>query len=189
MRVEALSSFLHGYQSEEAEFLVEGFREGFKIPARAFECNAYRGNHPSVLKHADIVDEMLQREINLGRVCGPFLYPPFDNFHLSPLAIIPKQESGKYRLIHNLSFPEGLSVNAAISKESTAVTSESLDSALEWVIAYGRNSLIAKADIEEAYRIIPIHPESFHLLGFTWRNCWYFDKFLPFGLSHSCQLF
>ena len=187
--VEALTNCLRGYPSSEADFLVAGFTHGFKIPADAFNYDANVGNHPSVLGQADIVGNIIEREIKLGRVCGPFTSPPFDNFHVSPLALVPKQELGKYRLIHNLSYPRDNSVNSAIPKEHTSVSYDTLDSALEWVLSYGRGSLIAKVDIEEAYRIIPIHPESFHLLGFTWGNKWYFDRFLPFGLSYSCQLF
>lgn len=168
---------------------MAGFKHGFKIPANFFTHDAYGGNHPSVMGQPDIVESIIAREIKLGRVCGPFTSPPFDNFHVSPLALIPKQEPGKFRLIHNLSYPRDNSVNSAIPREHTTVSYETLDAALEWVLAYGEGSLIAKVDIEEAYRIIPIHPESFHLLGFTWRNKWYFDRFLPFGLSYSCQLF
>jgi hypothetical protein len=46
-----------------------------------------------------------------------------------------------------------------------------------------------KADIQSAYRIVPIHPSQHHLLGFRWRGQYYYDKFLPMGLAESCKLF
>lgn len=39
----------------------------------------------------------------------------------------------------------------------------------------GRGSLLAKFDIQEAYRIVPIHP------GIVWNNQLHIDTFLPFG--------
>ena len=64
-----------------------------------------------------------------------------------------------------------------------------LDDALDLIVKFGRGCRIAKADIEEAYRIVPIHPESCHLLGFTWGGKLFYDRSLPFGLSYSCRLF
>ena len=48
---------------------------------------------------------------------------------------------------------------------------------------------MAKADIEDAFRLIPIHPEYHHLLGFTWKDAFYVDTCLPMGCSCSCQIF
>ncbi|XP_029441489.1 vomeronasal type-2 receptor 26-like [Rhinatrema bivittatum] len=46
-----------------------------------------------------------------------------------PEAVIPKRELGKYRLIHNLSFPEGGTVNDGIPRELCVVRYTSFDSA------------------------------------------------------------
>ncbi|KAK3107485.1 hypothetical protein FSP39_015569 [Pinctada imbricata] len=48
---------------------------------------------------------------------------------------------------------------------------------------------MAKTDIAEAFKNVPIHPSDFELLGFSFQNKFYFDKTLPFGLSFSCNLF
>ena len=45
----------------------------------------------------------------------------------------------------------------------------------------GRGSLLAKFDIQETYRIVPIHP------GIVWNNQLHIDAALPFGL-HSAPL-
>jgi hypothetical protein len=34
-----------------------------------------------------------------------------------------------------------------------------------------------------------IHPSDHHLLGFTWNNCYYYDRCIPMGASSSCQIF
>lgn len=41
----------------------------------------------------------------------------------------------------------------------------SFDAAMSWVRRYGKGVLMAKTDIEAAFRLLPVHPRSFHLLG------------------------
>lgn len=48
---------------------------------------------------------------------------------------------------------------------------------------------MAKTDIKSAFRIIPIHPSDFPLLGMKWDNQFYYDVCLPMGLSSSCAIF
>ena len=49
--------------------------------------------------------DKLRKEIAAGRIVGPYDAPPFQPFHISPLALRPKKQLGKYRLLHNLSHP------------------------------------------------------------------------------------
>ena len=48
---------------------------------------------------------------------------------------------------------------------------------------------MAKTDTQFAFRIIPIHPKDYSLLGIHWDGHYYFDRTLPMGLSSSCCLF
>ena len=48
---------------------------------------------------------------------------------------------------------------------------------------------MAKMDIEEAYRIIPIHPDNRDLLGIYWDGQVYVDTALPFGLRSAPLIF
>ena len=65
--------------------------------------------------------------MSLGRIAGPFTSLPFDNFVISPLGLVPKKESGKYRIIHDLSFSKSDSVNLFISNAEATVQYESLE--------------------------------------------------------------
>ena len=40
-----------------------------------------------------------------------------------------------------------------------------------------------------AFRIIPLHPRDFDLLGLEWEGKFYFDRCLPMGCSSSCNKF
>ena len=43
--------------------------------------------------------------------------------------------------------------------------------------------------IQSAYRIIPVHPSDRHLLGMFWRDCYYIDLTLRFGLRSAPAIF
>ena len=65
----------------------------------------------SASEHPDRVDQKLTKEIEEGRIVGPFAEPPLPNLRISPLGVIPKKVQGEFRMIHHLSFPFGASVN------------------------------------------------------------------------------
>ena len=48
---------------------------------------------------------------------------------------------------------------------------------------------MAKTDIKDAFRIIPVNPKDYHFLGFTWKGQFYYERCLPLGTSSSCQIF
>lgn len=44
---------------------------------------------------------------------------------------------------------------------------DTLDSIVSLVQFFGEGTLMAKSDIKDAFRIVPINPLEYHLLGFT----------------------
>lgn len=129
------------------------------------------------------------KEVALGRMFGPFSSPPFSNFRVSPLGVVPKKESGKFRLIHHLSHPKGSSVNDGIPKDDASVSYVSFDRAVMLVRQAGPGALLAKSDIESAFRLLPVHPECYHLLGCRVDDEYFYDACLPMGCSISCYYF
>ncbi|KAM3912164.1 uncharacterized protein RB166_020655 [Leptodactylus fuscus] len=138
---------------------------------------------PSVLR------DKICKEVSLGSIVGPFSSPPFHNLRVSPLGIVPKKESGKFRLIHHLSHPKGFSVNDGISRSLASVSYVSFDRAVSLLRVAGPGALMAKSDIESAFRLLPVHPECYHLLGCSMDGQFYFDSCLPMGCSISCHFF
>ena len=133
---------------------------------------------------------MIHKELSLGRIPGPFKSLPFDNFVISPLGLVPKKETGKYRIIHDLSFSKSDYVNLFISDAEATVQYESLDYIVKIVKMDGQFSMIAKTNIEEVFWFLPMHPGDYHLLGFSLgNNAYYYDKCLPVGLKLSCSYF
>ena len=109
---------------------------------------------------------MLQKELAHNRISVPFRDPPFPVFRSSPLGLVAKTTPGEFRLIHNLSYPEGDSVNSSIPDQYKRVQYESMDDLIALVLQAGPGSKISKCDIQGAYRNIPILPACYHILGF-----------------------
>ena len=137
-----------------------------------------------------IIEEKIDKELSLGRFSGPFQVPPYTSFIISPLGLREKKTPGEYRVIHNLSHPyDETSVNHNIPKESAKVQYASITDAISFINSFGPGCYMAKTDIKSAFRIVPVHPDDRHLLGFKWKGRYYFDNCLPMGCSSSCQLF
>lgn len=49
--------------------------------------------------------------------------------------------------------------------------------------------LLAKTNIEAAFQVIPVHPDSFQLLRCLWLGQYFVDRCLPMGCAISCFLF
>ena len=93
--------------------------------------------------------------------------------------------SNKFRTIFHLSFPKSgmTSINYSISQEKFSLHYVSIDDGIEGIMRFGQGCFLAKTDIESAFRLIPVHPDDYELLGMYWEGKYYYDKVLPFGLS------
>ncbi|KAL9977469.1 hypothetical protein ACROYT_G014875 [Oculina patagonica] len=81
----------------------------------------------------------------------------------------------------------GSSVNDGIPPEYTSVHYASIDGAIKLIRSAGPGCFVAKTD--NAFRIIPIHPNDYNFLGMQWRGLYYYDQCMPMGCSSSCLMF
>ena len=88
-----------------------------------------------------------------------------------------------------MSSPGGHSVNDGIDPEKFSMQYVRVDDIIRMVVRHGRGALIAKFDVEAAYRNIPVHPSDRYLLGLKWRDQFYVDLVLPFGLRSAPSIF
>ena len=131
----------------------------------------------------------LDKELGAHRLAGPFQSPPFSPFLVSTLGLVPKKTPGEFRLIHHLSFPKGSSVNDGIPPEHTRVCYATTEDAIQQIKLVGSGAYLAKTDIKNAFRILPIRQEDYGLLGMKWRDKFYYDLCMPMGCSSSCRTF
>ena len=61
-----------------------------------------------------VIRDYLTTELHAGRIVGPFDPKQYPYIHTSRFGVIPKNTPGKWRLIVDLSSPEGRSVNDGI---------------------------------------------------------------------------
>ena len=64
---------------------------------------------------------------------------------------------------------------------------ESINDAVK-ILQNKPSAWMAKADIADAFRLIPLHPSNYNLTGF-YLDGFYYDKCLPMGCSSSCRIF
>ncbi len=143
----------------------------------------------SARQNAAVIETYLAKEGALGRVVGP-LPPGALEVQISRFGVIPKgHQPGKWRLIVDLSYPKGACVNEGIEPELCSLKYVTIDEAVRRVLSRGRGTLLAKLDLESAYRIVPVHPDDRLLLGMEWQGQVYIDTALPFGLWLAPKLF
>ena len=123
-----------------------------------------------------------------GHTSGPFDSPPYPVLHCSPLGAVPKKDN-TYRLILDLSSPHGSSINAGISRSDYSVRYSSFDEAVNLVAQFPNSCYLAKLDIKHAFRLCPVRPEDWCLLGHSFEEQYFIDTRLPFGSRSSPFLF
>ena len=167
--------------------LAEGFRVGFD---RRQQLRSATHNLPSVSEHNSVVSSYINTELSANRLLGPLPSRIARYTHRSRIGVVPKgHNTGKWRLITDLSFPPGFSVNDGISSALCSLSYISVDTAAAVITSLGQGTLLAKIDVQAAYRLIPVHPDDRPLLGIEWKGSVYCDAMLPFGLRSAAKIF
>ena len=104
-----------------------------------------------------------------------------------------KPNSDRRRVIIDLSWPHGASVNSGIDKDTYldsafTLTFPTVDHITSELKRLGRGALLYKIDVSRAFRHVRIDPGDYDLLGLHCRDA-YVDTCLPFGTRHGSQIF
>ena len=85
---------------------------------------------------------------------------------MSSFGVIPKRgQLGNWHLIVDLSSPAGSSVKDGIDPHKFTLHYITVDQIICLVSQFGKGALMAKFDVESAYRNVPVHPTERYLLG------------------------
>ena len=187
----AWAQSLHSHPDKGfTNFVIAGLANGFRIgfnPALVSLGSAH-SNMRSALDHPQTVSEYLSGEKATGRIGT--LPTPISPLQISPFGVIPKKSKpGKWRLIIDLSSPEGHSVNDGIEKALCSISYVKIDQVEKAVLSLPPGALMAKIDVKHAYRNVPVHPDDRHLLAMQWDGEILVDKVLPFGLRSAPFIF
>ena len=138
-------------------------------------------NHLGARAFKEEIAQILDNEIKRGAVIGPFKDPPFPGAtFLSPLNSIPKKDSQEHRLILDLSFPEGNSINDGIEKdwylgECDKLVLPLVDRLVERIMALGRGCKMWKVDLIKAYRQIYLCPGCVNKVTYKFNGKFFID--------------
>jgi hypothetical protein len=147
---------------EDRDFLLDGIKNGFRITDPAYvpqqvECENYKSATGD--DNRQKVEQQILEEVALGRYVVVSDKPVI----VSSLGAIEKPDSHKVRLIHDCSRPTGKSVNSYTNPKSFKY--ETVDNAVKMLTPGG---WMAKLDLSQAYRSVPIHPECYKATGLKW---------------------
>ena len=115
--IQHLEAALSGYSDQHfVSQLCNNFKFGVHIGFQGQRTPRFSRNLPTAFANTDIVSSNLAREVSLDRTAGPFDTPPFKNFQVSPIGLVPKKNSNKFRTIFYLSYPKSgsTSINCSI---------------------------------------------------------------------------
>ncbi len=173
-------------------YLLQGIREGFRIGYcyGMSTCRSAVTNMQSATVRPEVISSFLEAELHAGRVFGPVDLELANTVQVNRFGLVPKgHQPGKWRLIVDLSSPKGGSVNDGIEPSLCRLHYTSVDEACVKVTAKGQGAMLAKFDVEGAFRTVSVHLDDRWLLGMQWDGHIYVDKVLPFGLRSAPKLY
>ena len=173
----------------DSDYVLSGIEFGFALGTQSGVAISAKRNCSSAYAHPDRIARYLLDELSFNSIAGPFDSPPCEAQHVNRFGVIPKSTPGKFRLITDLSFPRGGSVNDLIPDSEAAVSYVGIPEAISSIMQLGPGTLLAKFDIQRAYRLLPVCPAQRYLLGMCWKGAYFVDLAIPFGLRSAPRIF
>ena len=122
------------------DYLVKGLHHGFRIGFGygSLQCASAGSNMQSAEVRPNVIADFLASELRDGRVLGPVAPAIAEAVHVNRFGLVPKgHQPGKWRLIVDLSFPAGRSVNDGIDTALCSLHYTSVDEACRRVHGLG----------------------------------------------------
>eukprot|EP00731_Ephydatia_muelleri_P003005 Em0001g3005a len=136
----------------------------------------------SALAHQEDIDAELDKEVQARKVLGPFPSTLRETSGPRGWEWYPKMNN-KCRVILHLFAPEGHSVKDFIIREEFTIHYSTMDDAVALLGRLDRGALMAKLDLQAAFRMVPVLASEWELLRMYWHDKYHVDTCLPFGLN------
>ena len=176
------------HDRQVCDFLRYGWPVTYTAPSIP---TASKTNHASATRNPAAVDAFIEKELGKEALLGPFERPPFEPWtQTSPLMTRDKPDGSGKRVIIDLSFPEGSSVNDGIMKNfyQGEDNTYSLPTALDLgdlLLEGGKGTFMWKSDLTRAYRQLRVDPLDYPLLAIQHDSEYYVDVCPSFGCCAS----
>ncbi|KAJ3560708.1 hypothetical protein NP233_g10660 [Leucocoprinus birnbaumii] len=164
------------------QHILEGLEAGFDVGLRL---------------DPDFISTYIQSEEAAGRYSRAFLPEELEKligpFRTSPIGLVPKPGSSKFRMIQDLSFPRNHpstpSVNSLINPDDFPTAWGSFEATAKLVLSLPPGCVAATFDIKSAYRLTPIRPSQQNWTCVAWNGRVWVDRVVMFGMSSSAGVF
>lgn len=135
----------------------------------------------SARQQPTVITEYLKDELARGPTLGP-LPLSMRSVHINRFGVTHKgRNTGKWRLITDLSFPQGQSVNDGIDPLFCSLAYIMVEKIAKITTGLGMGALMVKIDIESAYHLIPVHSQGHTLQAVKWDGKIFVDTMIPFS--------
>ena len=160
-------------------------------PDSSLKCDY--SNHKSATLFPSHVKSYLHEEKQFNTIFGPYEKEPFPGMQCSPFITQEKPDSENRRVIVDISWPRGASMNDGVESDQYLgtkflLTFPSIDDITAQVTRLDRGCLLYKVDTSRAFSHIKMDPFHYNKLGLKWDG-FYFDSCLPFGFKHGSKIF
>ena len=153
IKIEKLTECLVGlYHQDEKLALLQGLTQGFRLFYSGPDRTRVSANHKSARDDIATLKMKIQKELDAGRAADPFDKPPLPNFQVSAIGLVPKKVPGEFRIIHDLSYPKGDSINSMVSKEHATIHYQPFDDFISVIKLLGSGALVANFITIGAFR-------------------------------------
>ena len=191
LNISAWEEYLKGYEDRQiVEFLAYGWPISF---SRSSPVASTLEPHSSGKEFPESVNYYIDTELGFQALLGPFEGPPVQPFHASPIMSRPKKDSEMRRIVLDLSWRHGFSINDGIDGEfyledKYDVHLPTIDLIEKRVLELGRGCYLYKTDLSRGYRQLRVDPIDWPLLGFKYQEKFYMDICPPFGLRSAAMM-
>ena len=188
LNIDAWRRYLTDYTDTRlVEFLEFGWPINFD---RSAALQSTLDNHASAVQYSADIDFYIDTEIGHAALLGPFNGPPVAPTHISPLMTKPKKDSLHRRVIMDLSWPEGASINDGVDGdwylgEEINIRLPTVQFMEDRLLDIGPGAFMFKTDLARGYRQLRVDPTDWPLLGLQHGGKFYLDVCPPFGLKTS----
>ena len=167
--LELMGRLLKDYVDKEVvEWVTYGWPAG-RLPGMADPTPTGK-NHKGATDHLEALTKYIRKEQDKGAVMGPYDRIPFQNrVGISPLSTRPKKDSPDRRIILDLSFPVGQSVNDGMIGDNylgfqAKLTFPKVDDFAFRIFTLGKNCMMFKVDLSRYFRQLPLDPADYFLI-------------------------
>jgi hypothetical protein len=169
INVDKFKAYLvHHPNQAYVDSVCRGLREGFWPWATHDNPNLWRTCDNSYrpinqAKRMNFVREQRDEEIKLGRWSPWFGSKLLPGMYSSPIGVVPKPHSDKFRLVNDHS-QEPYSPNSMITSNNPSFPLDTIDDLVGVLLTtrrvHGKNRQLVlwKSDVRSAYRLMPMHP-------------------------------